>query len=188
MVDWLASTFVLAEPTIMLPAKFDMVRVPAPLRVTLEAPMTNSVVLPMEFSEIEPALLMVAPLTVKLSALLMARVSLEPKVRVLVAPAMLRVTVEPAVLMQVFELLVGMPPFQLPATFQLPDPPPCQVEVHCASAVSGEKSTARIAIKRIRGSKFLGDESVPWARDSFRMSVPPEIVVAVLVAREIKIG
>ena len=108
-----------------------MVRVPAPLRVTFELLMTSSVVLPVEFSPMEPALLMVAPLIVKLSALAIAKVSVEaPSVRVLVTPAVLRVTVELAVLMQVFELLVGMPPFQLPATFQLPDPPPCHVEVH----------------------------------------------------------
>src|SRR5580704_12212230 len=127
MVDWLVSTSVPAEPKMKLPALLDMVRVPAPLRVTFEAPMINSVVLPVEFMVIEPALLMLAPLTVKTSALLIARVSVEePSVRVLVAPATLRVTVEFAVLMQVFELLVGMPPFQLPATFQLPAPPPCQ--------------------------------------------------------------
>src|SRR6202035_159332 len=135
MVVWLVSTSVPAAPKIKLPALLDMVSVPAPLRVTLEAPMTSSVVLPVEFMVIEPALPMVAPLTVKLSALAIAKASVEePSVRVLVAPAVLRVTVELAVLMQVFELLVGMPPFQLPATFQLPEPPPCHVEVHCASA------------------------------------------------------
>src|ERR1700723_3358710 len=155
MVDWLLTPSVPAAPKIKLPRLLDMVRVPAPLRVTLEAPMTNSVVAPLEFIVIEPALLIVAPLTVKLSALAIAKASVEdPSVRVLVAPAVLRVTVELAVLMQVFEVLVGMPPFQLPATFQLPDPPPCQVEVHCASAASGEKSTASIAIKRIRGPRF----------------------------------
>jgi hypothetical protein len=122
--------------------------------------MTSSVVLPVEFMVIDPALLMVAPLTVKLSALAIAKESVEePSVRVLVAPAVLRVTVELAVLMQVFEVLVGMPPFQLPATFQLPELPPCQVEVHCASVVSGEKSTASIAIKRIRGPRLLVDKT-----------------------------
>ena len=131
MVDWLVSMSVPAVPKIKLAALLDMVRVPAPLKVTLEAPMSNSVVDPLEFIVIEPALLMVAPLTVKLSAFAIAKASVEePSVRVLVTPAVLRVTVELAVLMQVFELLVGMPPFQLPATFQLPAAPPCQVEVH----------------------------------------------------------
>ena len=141
--------------------KFDNVSVPPPLNVTFAASISNAVVFAEPFIVIEPALLIVLPLTVSDAPLAKLRLSvLDPRVRSAVtAPEIFSVTVEPAVSMQVFELLVGMPPFQLAATFQLPDEPPCQVEVHCASAVSGEKSTASIAIKRIRGPRFVVDET-----------------------------
>ncbi|SRR5580700_215628 len=128
-----------------------MVNVPVPLKVTLAAPICSSVAFPVEFSDIAPTLLTVLPLTVKASALAIVRLSVPvPSVRLLVASLPLIVTAEFAALIHVLEELVGTPDgVQLPATSQLPVPP-FHVEVHCASAETGNKSSTTAANRIIR--------------------------------------
>src|ERR1700732_3347318 len=139
------------EPTIEFAVLFDIVSVPTPLSVTFAAPIISSVVFPIEFSDIAPALLIVVPLTVSDVPLLKSRLSvLSPSVRfAAVAPAMLSETAEFAVLMQVL-LLLCTPPVQLAATFQFPAAPPCQLVTHCANAENGHNSSAITASSGIR--------------------------------------
>src|SRR5580704_7049590 len=177
MVDWLVSTLEEDDPKIKLLALFPRVSVPAPLRVTFAAPMSSSVAFPVEFIVIVPALLTVLPLTVKTSALAIARLSVPvPSVRVLVASFPLIVTAELAALIHVLEALVGTPTgVQLPATSQLPVPP-FQVEVHCASAETGSKSSVTATSQSTRQRGLLPIES--YSREKKRERNSDAIMVA----------
>ena len=129
---------------------------------------------PIEFMLIDPALLIVGPLTVKLVALLIAKLSVfVPRVRVLVVSAAFIVTVEFAVLMHVFEVLVGTPDgVQLPARSQLPLPP-FQVEVHCAKPDGRYKKSAASAMSNIRTGTLFRPKMCFASNKRLCMSVSP---------------
>jgi len=94
--------------------------------------MIRSVALLLEFKLIDPALLILVPLTVRLVLSLKFRLSSESTVILLATPAMLSVTADaPCKLalplsISTFVLLVGTPFDQLPEVFQTPDVPPTQ--------------------------------------------------------------
>jgi hypothetical protein len=163
-------------------AKFDNVSVPPPLNVTFAALISNAVVFADPFIVIDPALLMVLPLTVSVAPLLKLRVSVTPRVRLEVAaPLIFKVTIEFAVLMHALVLLVGIPALQLPAAFHTPEAPPVQLVPHCAKAESGNKKSARSATSKIWRETFSLSESFFAAKN--RVCMATLLIVNRLVKR-----
>src|ERR1051326_7025346 len=116
-------------------ALLDIVKVPVPLRVTLELPIFSSVVLPVEAIVMLPLFVMLVPSTVRTKAFLRVQLSAALTVMLLmVAETSSRTDeAEPVPVISTSVLLLGSPADQLPALFQLPPP----AEFVKVSAVAG---------------------------------------------------
>src|SRR5580704_1650416 len=126
MVWLLVSTSLPAAPKIKsvpLPPLAVMVTVPVPLRVVLALLMISSVGLlfPAAARFKVPELLKLEPKIVSEVVLEMVRVLPEPSVKLSTEPAALSETELP-LLMMASVVLLGTPPLQFPAVFQLPLP------------------------------------------------------------------
>src|SRR5713226_894292 len=156
IVSWFLNVLLPTEQKIRLLALFPIVSVPAPLKVTVEEPMISSVGLFPEFNEILPALEMLLPFTVSAWLSLIARLSSESMVKLLIAAFMSRVTGEASAFplsMKTLKFPLGTPALQLLETLQFPEPPfqlsvvwPSADEGHSRQTPPARKSTLNIRV------------------------------------------
>src|SRR5712692_5184595 len=156
IVSWFLNVFVPTEQKIKLLALLPIVSVPPPFKVTVDDPIMSSVALLLEFNDILTALEMLLPFTVSAWLSLIARLSSESIVKLLIPAFMSRVTGEASAFpwsMKTLKFPLGTPALQLLETLQFPEPPfqlsvvwPSADEGHSRQTPPARKSTLNIRV------------------------------------------